>query len=234
MRFRICGKVKLGFYSDIHSNADALIAVHRSNLDVDQWYCLGDVVGYGDQPNEACEFLRINQIPTVCGNHDAMVLGKLPCPAERDSRYRLSKTRAELSIENYDWLNGLPDQRNIQLSDTSKVALRHANDKDLTTYLHCDTPNLEAYLPSAFDVMIVGHTHRCYIAEFGRGSIINCGSVGQPRSGEPGAHFLTWEPSEGWQLKLATYDIGATVERMKANHVWDQFYDRVARPNQAT
>jgi predicted MPP superfamily phosphohydrolase len=103
--------MRIGIFSDTHSNLEALTAVlgafkHES---VDKLVCLGDTVGYGASPNECCDLVREAAAFTILGNHDAAVAGRMDYSYYYDAaRQALDLHASILSPDNMKWLQGLP------------------------------------------------------------------------------------------------------------------------------
>ena len=103
--------MRIGIFSDTHSNLEALTAVlgafkHES---VDKFVCLGDTVGYGASPNECCDLVRDSAAFTILGNHDAAVAGRMDYSYYYDAaRHALDLHASILSAENMAWLQTLP------------------------------------------------------------------------------------------------------------------------------
>lgn len=198
--------MRYAIISDIHGNLEALEAVleHIRGLKVDQTVCLGDVVGYGASPNECCEVLREAEIPTICGNHDAVACGiEEPWGFNPVALQAVMWTRQSLSKENLDWLKNLPD--NMQFKD---FLATHGSPTDRDCYLFTwedVLPHLSYVAESQYDLCFFGHTHSPGIfsadgiysvdedSKFALGEgktfFINPGSVGQPRDGDPRAAY---------------------------------------------
>lgn len=103
--------MRYGIFSDVHANLQALSAVMRAYEDenIDRFICLGDVVGYGANPNECCDIVRHSASMTILGNHDAAVAGRMDYSYYYDAaRYALDWTSQQLAKENLAWLKGLP------------------------------------------------------------------------------------------------------------------------------
>ncbi len=181
---------KIGIISDIHANLPALEAVLEflDNENPDYWVCLGDIVGYGPNPKECIEIIRAREIPTVLGNHDAGVAGRLSTRFFRDPNRKLIELTKELiSEDDVAWLSSLP----YVLENDSWVAV-HAHPSEPEKWQYVDSAikarrileNLET------DICFLGHTHvpgivsnRVGVNSFRKGFkyIINPGSVGQSR-----------------------------------------------------
>ncbi len=114
--------------SDIHSNLAALNAVIKDAGDFRQVWCLGDVVGYGPEPNECINRLREFDLTCVAGNHDLGVTGKAGLwDFTQDAREMIFWTRHNLTSSNRDWLEALPD---TMLNIRNEISIVHASPRD--------------------------------------------------------------------------------------------------------
>lgn len=231
--------------SDIHANLNALEAVLAGAGGVDATWCLGDVVGYGPDPNEC--IARLAALPSlVClqGNHDAAAIGELLLAS--------FNAEARASVE---WLQGVltPDslaflQRLKPLVLQDGVTLAHASPRQpMLEYL------LDSYSASEnfafFDTRLcfVGHTHvpvlffqqgsnaalqipqTGIVFEFDARCIANPGSVGQPRDRDPRAAYAIYDSErETWEYRRAVYDVAAVQVRMQAAGLPGRHIERLA------
>ncbi len=211
--------------SDIHGNIQALDAVLETiqGLDVDQLYCLGDIVGYGAKPGECIQRVREVCHVVLLGNHDAAAVGKTPADYFNPvARSAIEWTINVLSPEEAAYLRGLP-----LLHNDEELRVTHATYSD---------PESWGYIFSTFDasiefehfengLLLYGHTHYPIVFQLEGAEIsyhqvdelslsqssrylINVGSVGQPRDGNPDACFLVFD-SEGRKIRYhrVPYDI---------------------------
>ncbi|MGC8594489.1 MAG: metallophosphoesterase family protein [Candidatus Kryptoniota bacterium] len=181
--------MRYAIVSDIHSNLEALIAVLRSidRKQVDDVICLGDIVGYGANPDEVIELIRQRARYAVLGNHDAAVFD--------DFAYSMMNTFAKAAItynknliseENLHWLKSLPVD--LRLDDFRAV---HASPSNPTEWKYVITKEDAIYEMDFFNesTCLFGHTHIPSIFEKRlpdgkQRRLINVGSVGQPRDGD--------------------------------------------------
>jgi diadenosine tetraphosphatase ApaH/serine/threonine PP2A family protein phosphatase len=195
--------MRVAVLSDIHSNAPALEAVLASLGSVDQIWALGDIVGYGPHPDEVVARLREEGALAVQGNHDAAVLGRIPTGTfNAQARYAVEWTVGRITPATRAWLAAQPDAR-----VESDFTLVHGSPREpLWEYL-ISIPvarlNLGAF---GTPYCLVGHTHhpltfrddsgQVEVLSAGDGvnlrlderrCILNPGSVGQPRDGDPRA-----------------------------------------------
>ena len=195
--------------SDVHSNLTALKTVLEDAKPFDRVWCLGDVVGYGPDPNECIS--RVRDLPLlkcVKGNHDAAIIGDINIRAfNYEARASLDWLDSVISIENRRWLGEL-DER-IALDDISMV---HGSPSspiwEYVMDIQTARDNMDAFTTS---VCLVGHTHIPALfsqegeelkttkritlpvdqpMELNHKSILNPGSVGQPRDHDPRASYL--------------------------------------------
>src|ERR1044071_8526956 len=103
--------MRIGIFSDVHANIEALTAVMEAfkSERIDQYVCIGDTVGYGASPNECCDLIReVAKFP-ILGNHDAAVAGRMDYSYYYDAaRHALDLHARQLSPENMAWLKSLP------------------------------------------------------------------------------------------------------------------------------
>ncbi|MBS1702699.1 MAG: metallophosphoesterase family protein [Armatimonadetes bacterium] len=207
--------MKVAFFSDVHGNIEALHAMVSASADCEARFCAGDLVGYGDRPNEVIEWIRESGTTTVIGNHDLFALDELKYKAERDDIYRASWTKAELKPGNLEWLRTLPKSLSLDL-DGRKINLTHASPWDVQTYLYPDSDHLQRAMPTDDSTLVVGHCHHAFVCPGPSGVIVNCGSAGFPRSGPAGAQFMVLDTTTGsWTFRVAQYDIATVANRLR-------------------
>ncbi len=231
--------------SDIHANLDALETVLDAvdARGADQIVCLGDVVGYNANPNECADLIRQREIPTICGNHDAVACGlDEPIGFNPVAMAAAMWTRDNLSEENLKWLRELPDSR---VFDDFLAA--HGSPTDRDRYLFCwedIAPHVSALEAHNLSLCFFGHTHSAGIfAEDGLYSVddngrfqlgaektffINPGSVGQPRDGDPRAAFGYYDSDtrEYEQVRL-DYPVKQAATRITENGLPEFLADRL-------
>jgi predicted phosphodiesterase len=224
--------MRIAVLSDIHSNLVALDAVLAAAGPVDAIWHLGDVVGYGPDPDGVVERLRALGAIGVRGNHDAAAAGGSEIDwFNQDARRAMEWTRSAISASTVDWLTGLPERRTLD-----GIELVHGSPREPTweyiTSVSVARPNLAAL---AGQIGLHGHTHVPVawiedgsrvdllqaeaddVLELGsRRALVNPGSVGQPRDGNPEASYMVLDPGAGqvtWHR--AAYDVGAVQRAMR-------------------
>jgi diadenosine tetraphosphatase ApaH/serine/threonine PP2A family protein phosphatase len=241
-------RMKLALLSDIHSNEAALLAVleHIAGGEpVDAFLVLGDIVGYGPDPNEVISCLSGRQVHAVAGNHDLAVTGKISVDLFNAAAAEACLwTAKELTIASSAFLRSLP-----QLDTVEGFTLAHGSPRD-PTWEYLLSP---ADAGASFRVMqtpsaVVGHSHipllfrevsgeRCTMEllqdEVNLKSvqrvIINPGSVGQPRDGDPRASYARLDTETGvLQHFRVPYDIARTQDRMRKARLPAWLIERLA------
>lgn len=173
--------MKIGLISDIHSNYNFLLEVmeHLENEKVDKIYCLGDLVGYYDKPNEVISFIKNNKIESVIGNHDSYILEKLKYNLDRDDLYRIGFQKDILSIENRNFLDSLPMYIETKIENKNYL-FTHSFPNNCENYIY--NPNeIDKSIIQDVDYYCFGHTHIPMITFYYGTMFINPGSIGQTR-----------------------------------------------------
>jgi predicted phosphodiesterase len=219
--------------SDIHSNITGLETVLQSAGEVDATWCLGDLVGYGPDPNECVERIRaLPHLTCILGNHDAAVtsnknIEKFNDEAEKSIHFTVER----LSSDNLKFLKRLREKYINQA-----VTLTHGSPRNpiweylvepfvaMMNFSYFNTPLAfigHSHLPISFTMDASGekiirtiHEGNDTITLEGR-AILNPGSVGQPRDRDPRASYGIYDPDQStWQIFRVEYDIPAVQKRM--------------------
>lgn len=225
----------IAFVSDIHGNIDALeAALHDiDSREVDEIICLGDIVGYGAAPAQCVDLIRTRCSATVIGNHDELVIraiDKLPIPERVAAGIRLAQSK--LSFDQLTWLNELP-----RLQQLHGFTIVHASldCPDQFPYISSDAEARVHFSRQETSLCFIGHTHVPIIAvEAPEGikwvipgdksillngdqrSVINVGSIGQPRDEDPRASYGLFNTEHNFfQICRIPYDIKKAQERMR-------------------
>jgi predicted phosphodiesterase len=229
--------MKMLLISDIHGNWPALQAVLAAEPDADQILCLGDLVNYGPQPAECVAWAMKTLTPEwlTQGNHDRAVA------LDEDSRssmpYRaLASATQELSArvvspEMKQFLAGLQPLQRFKLNEIMCVACHAVPSDPLYAYLPetASVPLWESELNGIGypDFLFIGHTHKPTKTQFRRTLIVNPGSVGQPKDGDPRAAYAIWEDGEV-TLRRAAYDVEETIRAYQNTRLDPQMVDALA------
>ena len=149
-------------------------------------YCLGDMVGYGANPNEVVDWIRENATMVIKGNHDEAIITGKTSWFNKDAAKAVIWTKNVLTPKNNNYLKNLPSSKLVELSGV-KVLMVHGSPIDeLNEYVYPDThENMFDYYLNRFNVKVVGvgHTHIPFKWSSPSGIVFNPGSVGQSRTG---------------------------------------------------
>ena len=213
--------MRIAVISDIHSNLDALEAVVSKLPSYDEIVCLGDVVGYGPQPNEVVE--RLQQLrPTIVlmGNHDCAVVSGDVADFSPHAAEAIEWTRREISEPGLRYLATLKSSARLEVGDTT-LALFHGSPRDpLNEYVFPGLPERMGRTlveMAKAGVVLLGHTHMPMLYRFTGGVLANPGSVGQPRDGDPRASFALLTITEGevsFEVRRVEYDMRPVADRI--------------------
>ncbi len=220
--------------SDIHANLEAMQRVLEDADDFDAVLFLGDAVGYGPNPNECTELLQAQpRLTALAGNHDLVALGQLQLSAFSSLAAEAARwTAAQLTPANRAFLRSLNP-----LLDTGTALLAHASPRDpVWEYLESEHQAASSFRLFGSPVCLVGHTHvpRIFVLDEsgyvrmrqpgagqplrldpGRRYILNPGSVGQPRDGDPRAAYAQWDSERGYfEFRRVAYSVISTQEKI--------------------
>jgi len=237
--------------SDLHANLEALEAVVADAAGrYDQVLCLGDVVGYGADPNAVADWTRAHAALTVRGNHDRACTGQVDIAWFNPiAQAAVLWTDRLLTPENHAWLRDLP-QGPLPVSDFQLV---HGAPTDEDQYLLNSDDAWDAAACCTTRVTFFGHTHvqggfesrgrrvlriekpdkqeRERVFEFGPADrfLINVGSVGQPRDRDPRAAYALYNPAEPRvTFRRVDYDIAQAQRKIRDAGLPVMLADRLA------
>ena len=239
--------MRIAIVSDIHSNVEAVEAVQKTILDigVDAIYFAGDVVGYGPDPNDCTAWVMENTDLAVMGNHDIAALGKIDIDTFNDNaRKAIVWTSDQMEDWATDYVSTLP-----MVVSRDVVTLVHANPQDPESWNYIfslwDAEMNFSYFESTF--CFVGHSHQpvivamdgsgqtsvlpgeSFTVENGSRYLINVGSVGQPRDGNPEACFGLLDLEKGeFTFQRSPYEFKVTQGKMFSAGLPGPLADRLA------
>ncbi|TQQ83832.1 metallophosphoesterase [Halonotius terrestris] len=203
--------MRYGVVADIHGNIPAFEAVIDAMPAVDAWLCAGDVVGYNPWAAECVAQIRELDAATVMGNHDRAVASDTGFRFNSMASAGVEYARKELDNDAIDWLAALPDRRTVADGEVL-IVHGHPEDPDRYTYPDDFSP---AMLEDDACLTITGHTHVQGVREFDEGVVMNPGSVGQPRDGDPDAAFAVVEiDDETHDIEVETHRVAYDIDRV--------------------
>jgi putative phosphoesterase len=210
--------MRIGLISDVHGNLAALEAVlaELDAAEVDAIVFAGDAVSYYPAVNETLDLLRARVRWAITGNHDCYFLGRLPMPPQVVPIANPGHFERAMSAENRAWLGALPAEQDLVI-DGVRVMLRHGSPWAIEEYIYPDHGHFERFAPLEADLVVLGHTHRPFVRDVGPVRLVNPGSVGQPRDGDPRASTAVVDlPGRDVELRRVPYDVEATCAALAA------------------
>jgi putative phosphoesterase len=213
--------MRIGIAGDIHGNAAALRAVSAAarQRGVDALLLTGDFVGYYYRPAEVLAEIDRWEHWGIQGNHERMLDDAAADAAAHErivAKYGSGITVAldELSVSQRSWLTALPVSRDIEI-DGCRFRLAHGTPWDADEYLYPDAgaDRWAALAEDGVDFVVLGHTHHRLLRQVGTTTVVNPGSVGQPRDRQPGAAWAFVDTRDRKvELLTEAYDMQSVVE----------------------
>ena len=203
--------MKIGVISDIHGNRIAFDAVLADMPDVDALVCAGDVVGYNPWHAECVAAVRERGVPTAMGNHDRAVAGDTAFGFNSMAGAGVRHARETLDDDGTAWLADLPDER-LACDGRVKLVHGHPDDPDRYTY----PAEFGPHLLGREEALVMGHTHVQHHEVYEEGVVLNPGSVGQPRDGDPRAAYAVLDlDAPAVSEYRVRYDVDRVVEAVR-------------------
>ena len=219
--------MKVAILSDIHGNVFALQSVLNAvtKKGIDMLIVTGDFVGYYFWPVEVFKLLKDWNMVAICGNHDRMLENAVN---DENYRFKVRKkygTGLDIALDQLDkktikWLMNLPHSFEYETKD-GNVLLCHGSPWDNDEYVYPDSDNesLSRYTTLNVKWVIQGHTHYPMCKNTGDVTVINPGSVGQPRDSQVGAQWAQLDTtSNKVDFFCEQYDIKKVIEESKKRH----------------
>ena len=225
--------MRYGIFSDIHSNTEALdvvLALFKKE-GVEKYLCLGDIVGYGAEPQECIAKIRALKPIVIGGNHDWGCVEMTPVEYFNTyAREALFWTKSRLNVEELNFLRSLESVHSFEEITLVHGSLDFPEEFHYIFDIESATSTLEllktkicfvghSHLPMVLSLDQEGtiHVHRGGKAELGKNEryLVNVGSVGQPRDGDPRASCAIYDSEkEIVEIKRVPYDIRATQQKI--------------------
>jgi diadenosine tetraphosphatase ApaH/serine/threonine PP2A family protein phosphatase len=238
--------LRVAVLSDVHSNLPALESVLQAveQAGVDQVWCLGDLVGYGPQPNECCRTVAAHADLCLAGNHDLVVLGSLSIhDFAGDAAAAAQWTQTILANDAREFLAGLGSS-----ARRNGVELFHGSARDpVWEYVLSEEAAWWTLQATTAPIVLVGHSHvplaifldgedlggglapEATVVDLAAGRwLLNPGSVGQPRDGDPRAAYLLLEPGRRASFHRVKYPIDRTQAEIRERGLPEALAARLA------
>jgi predicted phosphodiesterase len=220
---------RLAIISDIHGNLPALEAV-LADIDaqgIPEIYHLGDLVGYNPFPNETVALIAQQQIPGITGNYDQAVLGLVPDPIGELLNAKITPmgreiyawTVREVTSQSREFLGAQPGLRSLARGRW-RLLLTHGSPRHIKDYVRPSWPDeMVGDLLSEVqeDILLTGHTHIPVVRQVNGKWLVNPGSVGFPKDGNPQAAYAVLELGEEFTvcIRRVEYDIERTIQAIR-------------------
>jgi diadenosine tetraphosphatase ApaH/serine/threonine PP2A family protein phosphatase len=225
--------MRVAIFSDIHGNLEALMAVLEklADFNIKKAICLGDVVGYGADPNACVAQIQESASVVMAGNHDWVAVGLADASLFNPIALAAIRwTTSQLTHDHADFLRQCPlflDEDSVRYVHASPVC------PDAWDYVSSPQWGRLALSKSECALCFIGHSHKAFIcSESGQEDVvvegdlclnpahrylINVGSVGQPRDGDPRAAFVIWDQDTGnLALHRVSYNVSAAQAKIRS------------------
>lgn len=237
--------MRIAVLSDIHSNLAALEAVQNDLPAIDEVWALGDIVGYGPQPNEVIRSLQAMGARSVLGNHDGAAIGTVdPRDFNPEAARAIAWTATVIDDNSRAYLATLPEVRR-----DGELTAVHGSPRD-PVWEYIVSASVAAENLGSFEtkLCLFGHTHLPIVFRAGEGEVetiraaprepimldgqrclINPGSVGQPRDGNPAASYLVLDPESGSvEFRRVPYEVERTQRLIQDADLPPRLAERLA------
>lgn len=225
--------VRILVVSDLHANGGALRLIDDERADAIVF--LGDAVDYGPDPQVAVSWVLGQATHAVRGNHDEAVATGAPTRASAAladvAEETAAWTRATLEEGARAALGRLPLTARFELGGAHFLALHAAPSDPLYRYLPPETDDAtweQELAEVEADWLLFGHTHRRFLRRFGRRSVLNPGSLGQPRDRVPFASYAIWDDGDVF-FAARRYDVEGVTSRLARMRLDASGHARLAR-----
>jgi putative phosphoesterase len=221
---------RLAIISDIHGNLPALEAVLADieALGINDVYHLGDLVGYNPFPNETVALIAARRLPGITGNYDQAVLGLATDPIGELLNAKITPmgreiyawTMREVNSQSREFLAVQPRQVSLARGKW-RLRLTHGSPRHIKDYVRPSWPDAmvgDLLLEVEEDILLTGHTHIPMVRQVNGKWLVNPGSVGFPKDGNPLAAYAVLELGEELlvEIRRVKYDIDRTVQAIAA------------------
>lgn len=226
--------MKLAVFSDIHGNLQGLNAVLQDieARGADVVWCGGDLVGYGANPNEVVDIIRSRGIPAIMGNYDDGIgYFRIACGCDYPNEAAMERgqrsiawTKEHTTDENKAFLRNLPYKLQREFGGR-RVALVHGSPERLNEYLFenvADEVFAQHLESTRADVLIFGHTHKPFHRVLNGKHLINSGSAGKPKHGNPNATYVMLDLTSAAisvEIIEVPYDFEAAAQAIEATEL---------------
>ncbi len=187
----------------------------------------GDVVGYNSFPNEVIGLLKSRRIRSIRGNHDRAVVSGNTSWFNPYAARAVEWTREQLTETSLEYLRSLPPHLVMETGEAT-IRIVHGSPRDEDEYVFPQQASPLLLDEGECDVLVMGHTHVPFVLRTARGLVVNAGSVGQPRDGDPRAAWVLLDPEEPWaEVQRVTYDVTSVYDEVLRVGLPEMLADRL-------
>lgn len=203
---------RLALISDVHANLPALEAVlaELEKESISRIIHAGDVVDYSPFPNEVIALFQKHDIKSIQGNHDRAALDWDTTRWNQYAVYTSNWSRQNLSESSLHYLEGLKKSKRLKVTGI-QIAVHHGSPFDPDKYIREEIADSSLLEKAKARILVLGHTHKPFVANLKEGTIVNPGSVGQPRDGNWKASYAILAIDDDGeydiQLRRVEYDL---------------------------
>lgn len=230
--------MRLAVFSDIHGNVQGLEAVLKDIAvqGADIVWCGGDLVGYGANPGDVVDLIQTRGIPTIMGNYDDGIgYVRIACGCDYPNEEAMERgqrsivwTKAHTTEKQKAFLRSLPYRLQREI-EGHQVVLVHGSPERLNEYLFENVADevFQNHLESTrADVLIFGHTHKPFHKFAGGKHLVNSGSAGKPKHGNPNATYALLDITQaGVKVEIVevAYDYESAARAIEATDLPHEF-----------
>ncbi len=209
-------EMRIAVIADIHSNLHALKALQEELRAErpDAVVCAGDIVGYGAFPNECTAEVRNMCAHTVFGNHEQSVLAQSALSMNPYAAAAARWTWEHITADTRGFLSSLPLGARFPLAGR-RPAMFHGSVDSAVEYVFEEDVTEHLLEEADADILVLGHTHSPYVRRFPSGTVLNPGSVGQPRDGDPRGSYSVIDSKGDCSIRRFDYDIEAAADAIE-------------------
>ncbi|MDY6770205.1 MAG: metallophosphoesterase family protein [Candidatus Nanohaloarchaea archaeon] len=218
--------------SDIHANLPALEAVLADAGDHDTVVCCGDLVGYYTWPDAVVQRVRDEGMLAVRGNHDEAVVTESSFGFTGAAAEAVRWTRDRISDDARSYLEDLPYTRRDEVAGADVFVAHGSPRRPVEEYVYPEQVDARFLQEQSIDVdvLLLGHTHTPMVEHVQDTLVVNPGSAGQPRDGDPRASYAVVDPDAATaDIRRVEYDVKRVQDAVRAAGLPAELADRLSR-----
>ncbi len=221
--------MKIGIFSDLHSNIYALNEMFMDGVEVEKWICLGDFVGLFPNVNEVIEELDKRMVITVKGDHEVYLLSDRKMSYSTTGNDSIEKQREILKPENKEFIANLEESISLDLNGLNIFASHRLilddNSSDSKYSINLELIDSEY---GRFDILLYGHTHLPLVTYCKNLLVMNPGSAGFPVDLIKKPSYIIFDSNNlSYQIRRFEFNKQLLLQDIKANNYNPKFLDYI-------